>query len=80
MYIVSVGDAEARRNLNDSKYAQCLLYTFSERRRRRRHEFTAEERKAEEKGKPMHWRLCVSGEHLASNFWPVSSVLQCLLL
>lgn len=46
-------------------------------------ECSAEERKAEEKGKPMCWRLCVSGatgEHLASNFWPVSSVPQCLLL
>lgn len=34
MYIGSMGEAGARRNLNDPKYAQYLLYTFSERRRR----------------------------------------------
>ena len=46
-------------------------------------ECTAEERKAEEKGRPRYRRLCVSGaigEHLAPSFWPVSSVPQCLLL
>ena len=34
MHFGIMGEAEARRNLNDAKYAWYLLYTFAERRRR----------------------------------------------
>lgn len=50
MYIVSVGEAEARRNLNDSRYAQCLLYTFSERRKRRRQRVLSRRKEGRGKG------------------------------